>query len=66
LQKTPGIAETIDWASSLTNLNLNSLSKDAFIDTSGTFIKNKDDLDLLKNSDIEALLKQARERNNEK
>ena len=66
LQKTPGIAETIDWASSLTNLNLNSLSKDAFMDTSGTFIKNKDDLDLLKNSDIEELLKQARAKNNEK
>ena len=45
LEKLPGVAETIDWAQSLTALGAEALTEEAALDTLGSVIKDRDDLD---------------------
>jgi MoxR-like ATPase len=45
LEKLPGVAETIDWAQSLTALGAEALTEEAALDTLGAVIKDRDDLD---------------------
>ncbi|CAB4925949.1 unannotated protein [freshwater metagenome] len=45
LEKLPGVAETIDWAQSLSALGADSLTEEAALDTLGAVIKDRDDLD---------------------
>ncbi len=45
LEKPPGVAETIDWAQSLEALEASALTEDVALDTLGTVIKDRDDLD---------------------
>lgn len=49
LEKTPGIAETIDWARALVSLHRSKLDLDIVRDTLGVICKNRDDVDLVAN-----------------
>ena len=44
LYKTPGVAETIDWASALTELDRLALDPETISDTLGTLLKYQDDI----------------------
>ncbi len=45
LEKPPGVAETIDWTESLDALGVEALTDEAALDTLGSVIKDRDDLD---------------------
>lgn len=44
LAKTPGVAETIDWASALVVLNASQLDEEVIAETAGCFLKDEADL----------------------
>ena len=48
LAKPPGVAETIDWVRTLTFLGETDLTPQAADDTLGAVIKDRDDLDLVR------------------
>jgi MoxR-like ATPase len=50
LAKPPGVAETIDWARTLSFLGEDGLSVDAADDTLGSIIKDRDDLELVRDN----------------
>jgi hypothetical protein len=45
LEKPPGVAETIDWTQSLDALGVVSLTDEAALDTLGSVVKDRDDLE---------------------
>jgi MoxR-like ATPase len=50
LAKPPGVAETIDWAKTLSFLGETDLNTDVAADTLGSVIKERDDLELVKDN----------------
>lgn len=44
LVKTPGVAETLDWASALVVLNASQLDQEVIAETAGCFLKDETDL----------------------
>jgi MoxR-like ATPase len=50
LAKPPGVAETLDWVSSLNVLGESELGVEAAEDTLGAVIKERDDLELVRNN----------------
>ena len=56
LAKTPGVAETLDWAMSLMSLHLDHLDYAAVQDTLGAFLKDRHDVDRLSNDSLDALI----------
>jgi MoxR-like ATPase len=44
LAKTPGVAETLDWAGALVALNATSLDAEVIAETSGCFLKDESDI----------------------
>ena len=48
LNKSPGVAETIDWAQSLTELEVTELNPETAGLTLGSVIKDRDDMELVK------------------
>ena len=44
LFKAPGVAETIDWASALTELDMVALDPETISDTIGVLLKYQDDI----------------------
>jgi MoxR-like ATPase len=50
LQKTPGIAETIDWARALITLNASTLSPELIESTLGCVLKSQKDINEIKHS----------------
>ena len=48
LNKSPGVAETIDWAQSLTELEVTELNPETAELTLGSVIKDRDDMELVK------------------
>jgi MoxR-like ATPase len=44
LAKTPGVAETLDWASALVLLNASQLDEEVIAETAGCFLKDEADL----------------------
>jgi MoxR-like ATPase len=44
LSKTPGVAETLDWASALVVLNASELDEEVIAETAGCFLKDEADL----------------------
>ena len=44
LAKTPGVAETLDWASALVVLNASQLDEEVITETAGCFLKDEADL----------------------
>jgi MoxR-like ATPase len=59
LFKLPGVAETIDWANALVELNRMSLDPDTVNDTLGVLLKYQDDIAKLQGSEAAALLSQV-------
>ena len=60
LFKLPGIAETIDWAHALSQLDVLELSPEAIKDTLGVLLKYQDDIAKIQGSEAERLLAQVK------
>lgn len=56
LFKCPGVAETIDWANALTQLNVVTLTADVVNDTLGSLLKYQDDIAKVQGSEAARLL----------
>ena len=56
LQKNPGIAETIDWSMALLHLDITELSQENILATAGTFLKHRDDINLVAQIDLKEKL----------
>jgi MoxR-like ATPase len=60
LFKLPGVAETIDWTSALTQLDVISLDPQNIDSTLGALLKYQDDIARLQGSDAARILDQIR------
>ena len=60
LFKSPGVAETLDWASALTELDVVALDPAAVSDTLGVLLKYQDDITRLDGTKVKALLDEVR------
>ena len=60
LSKTPGVAETIDWAQALVVLHRDRLEPDVVFETLGCLLKDHADVESTRAADIEALVAGAR------
>ena len=60
LFKQPGVAETIDWAHALTQLDVMSLDPETVNDTLGTLLKYQDDIVKIQGSEASKLLNDVR------
>jgi MoxR-like ATPase len=58
--KSPGVAETLDWASALVELGAKSLDAALVGDTLGVVLKYQDDIGRLDHTKIESLLAESR------
>ncbi|HYU18013.1 MAG TPA: MoxR family ATPase [Chloroflexota bacterium] len=56
LNKTPGIAETLDWAMSMMALHQDHLDQGAVRETLGAFVKDRDDVGKLSGKPIDILV----------
>ena len=50
--KKPSIAETLDWAAALDALGIRELTPDALLQTAGFVLKNNEDIEVLKQTDV--------------
>ena len=57
--KNPGVAETIDWATALTQLDARSLTADVVGDTLGALLKYQDDIARMQGGTLQKVLKEA-------
>jgi hypothetical protein len=62
LFKRPGVAETIDWANALTQLNVVTLTADVVNDTLGSLLKYQDDIAKVQGSEAARLLAEIQSR----
>jgi MoxR-like ATPase len=60
LFKSPGVAETLDWASALSELDAVALDPATVSDTLGVLLKYQDDIAKLHGSEAERLLTQVK------
>ena len=60
LFKLPGIAETLDWADALTQLDQVALDSDAIDNTLGALLKYQDDIARIRGSEAAKLLDQVK------
>ncbi|HLZ64926.1 MAG TPA: MoxR family ATPase [Aliidongia sp.] len=60
LFKQPGVAETIDWAEALMQLDALVLTPEAINDTLGVILKYQDDIQRLQGSEAQRLLEQVK------
>jgi MoxR-like ATPase len=60
LFKQPGVAETIDWAEALMQLDALTLTPEAINDTLGIILKYQDDIQRLQGSEAQRLLEQVK------
>jgi MoxR-like ATPase len=60
LFKAPGVAETLDWAGALTELDVVALDPATVSDTLGALLKYQDDIARLDGSKVKALLDEAK------
>ena len=59
LFKLPGVAETIDWAEALTQLDKLTLDPDSINDTLGTLLKYQDDIAKIQGSEASLILSEV-------
>ena len=59
LFKLPGVAETIDWADALTQLDKMALDPDCINDTLGTLLKYQDDIAKIQGSEASRILNEV-------
>jgi MoxR-like ATPase len=60
LFKSPGVAETLDWATALSELNVVALDPETVSDTLGVLLKYQDDIARLEGTKAKALLDEMR------
>ena len=60
LFKSPGVAETLDWASALTELDVVALDPATVSDTLGVLLKYQDDIARLEGSKVKELLDEVK------
>ncbi|MBT9372368.1 MoxR family ATPase [Rhizobium sp. CSW-27] len=60
LFKNPGVAETIDWATALTELDRLALDPETISDTLGTLLKYQEDIARIRGGEGEAILSEIR------
>ena len=60
LFKSPGVAETIDWAQALTQLDVLALSPDVVNDTLGSLLKYQDDIVRIRGSEAARIIEQIK------
>ena len=60
LFKLPGVAETIDWADALMQLDVLELTPEAINDTLGVLLKYQDDIARIQGSEAAKLLAQVK------
>ena len=60
LQKVPGVAETLDWAGALSELDVVALDPATVSDTLGVLLKYQDDIARLEGSKVKELLDEVR------
>lgn len=60
LFKQPGVAESLDWASALAELDAVSLDPDTVSDTLGVLLKYQDDIQKLQGSELQKALDEAK------
>ncbi len=60
LFKSPGVAETLDWAGALTELDVVALDPATVSDTLGALLKYQDDIALLDGTKVKALLDEVK------
>src|SRR6266478_1652078 len=61
--KSPGVAETIDWATALTELDARSLTPQVVGDTLGALLKYQDDIARMQGDTLQKVLKAATSEN---
>src|SRR5579862_6456708 len=57
--KSPGVAETIDWATALSELDARSLTPQVVGDTLGALLKYQDDIARMQGDNLQKVLKEA-------
>jgi len=57
--KSPGVAETIDWATALSELDARSLTAEVVGDTLGALLKYQDDIARMQGGTLQTVLKEA-------
>ena len=60
LFKAPGVAETLDWATALTELDVVALDPATVSDTLGVLLKYQDDIARMEGSKVKELLDEVR------
>ena len=60
LFKNPGVAETLDWATALTELDRLALDPETISDTLGTLLKYQDDIDRIRGDEGRRLLSEVK------
>ena len=60
LFKAPGVAETIDWAQALTQLDVLALSPEVVNDTLGSLLKYQDDIVRIRGSEAASIIEQIK------
>ena len=60
LFKLPGVAETIDWAHALTQLDALSLDPETVNDTLGTLLKYQDDIQTIEGAEATRILNEVK------
>jgi MoxR-like ATPase len=60
LFKVPGVAETIDWASALTELDKVALDPETVSDTIGVLLKYQDDIARIEQGEGRRILKEVK------
>ena len=60
LFKAPGVAETIDWAQALTQLDVLALAPEVVNDTLGSLLKYQDDIARIRGSEAAGIIEQIR------
>ena len=63
LFKQPGVAETLDWATALTELNEIALDPDMVSDTLGVLLKYQDDIERVRGSEARRIVDDIRREN---
>src|SRR6201988_2641531 len=61
--KSPGVAETIDWATALTELDARALTAQVVGDTLGALLKYQDDITRMQGDALQKVLKEATSEN---
>jgi len=61
LYKTPGVAETLDWAAALLSLNQHALSAETVESTIGVLLKYREDIESMRGEKVSRILSQIEE-----